>query len=386
MNANRSAASPYTCFNRQPPNPTLRRLGDPMNHLTKVALGLAVPLALALASPIDVLRFGVPAETVLDKSFSTKVEMSLTEVRMVQNGQEIDPSQMGMEITIVSTADYNWLDTYGEARENGAPKTLSRQFVDLSNSASVSQSTIMGSQDIDVGSQSELTDQLVNFTWDADSEEYVASFPEDSKADPELLTDLTMPSDLTFLLPAGEVEVGAEWKADLDKLAELLGPGGDLKLKPNEDDLPEEARGQTTGTEFSMAEMLGEVDGVIVCTYLGTRTEDGFTFAVIQVEIEISASNDMTEMMREQMENSDSVEVGPDMEFNSVDAVLEIDGAGELHWDQRAGHFVAFEFSGEITQVIDVSMSLTMGTQALEIEQAMTMAGSVELNFQSTPE
>ena len=357
-----------------------------MNHLTKVALGLAVPLALALASPIDVLRFGVPAETVLDKSFSTKVEMSLTEVRMVQNGQEIDPSQMGMEITIVSTADYNWLDTYGEARENGAPKTLSRQFVDLSNSASVSQSTIMGSQDIDVGSQSELTDQLVNFTWDADSEEYVASFPEDSKADPELLTDLTMPSDLTFLLPAGEVEVGAEWKADLDKLAELLGPGGDLKLKPNEDDLPEEASGQTTGTEFSMAEMLGEVDGVIVCTYLGTRTEDGFTFAVIQVEIEISASNDMTEMMREQMENSDSVEVGPDMEFNSVDAVLEIDGAGELHWDQRAGHFVAFEFSGEITQVIDVSMSLTMGTQALEIEQAMTMAGSVELNFQSTPE
>ena len=150
--------------------------------------------------------------------------------------------------------------------------------------------------------------------------------------------------------------------------------------------MPEEARGQTTGTEFSMAEMLGEVDCVIVCTYLGTRTEDGFTFAVIQVEIEISASNDMTEMMREQMENSDSVEVGPDMEFNSVDAVLEIDGAGELHWDQRAGHFVAFEFSGEITQVIDVSMSLTMGTQALEIEQAMTMAGSVELNFQSTPE
>ena len=66
--------------------------------------------------------------------------------------------------------------------------------------------------------------------------------------------------------------------------------------------------------------------------------------------------------------------------------MLEIDGAGELHWDQRAGHFVAFEFSGEITQVIDVSMSLTMGTQALEIEQAMTMAGSVELNFQSTPE
>lgn len=357
-----------------------------MNNLTKVALGLAVPLALALTSPIDTVRFGVPAETVLNKSFSTKVEMSLTEVRMVQNGQEIDPSQMGMEITISSTADYNWLDTYGAARDNGAPKTVSRQFVDLANSASVSQSTIMGSQDIEVGSESELTDQVVNFTWDAESEEYVASFPEDSKADVELLTDLQMPSDLAFLLPEGNVEVDAEWTADIDMLDQILGPGGDLKLQPKEDDLPEEARGQTTGTEFSMAEMLGEVDGEILCTYLGMRTEDGQTFAVIKVEIEISASNDMTDMMREQMEKSGALDEGPDMEFNSVDAVLEIDGTGELHWDQRAGHFLAFDFSGEMTQIIDVSMSLTMGAQSLELEQAMTMAGSVELNFTSTPE
>lgn len=353
---------------------------------TTLSLGLALPLVLAFAQPLDSLRRGVAADTTLEKRFSTQVEMSLEDMTMVQNGQEIDSSMLGMELTISNGATYGWTDTYAAARDNGAPSRLTREFTTLENSTSTSQSSMMGSQDLAIGSSSELDGETVIFVWDADEEAYVASFPEESGADEALLKGLEALDDLAFLLPSGDVEVDAEWEADPQALIQLLGPGGDLKLLPNEDDLPEEARGQAPGSEFQMSEMLGEVEGSVTCTYLGTREEGGRAVAVIKVEIDITSASDMTEKMREELEGFDPGDGAPDIEFESVDTELSIDGEGELLWDMAAGHMVSFQFSGEMGQVMDMAMSMSMGGQTMEIEQSMGMAGSVEFDFTVAPE
>lgn len=352
-----------------------------------LALGLLTPLALAFAQPADQLRYGVADGTILEKSYVTKVELALDDMRMVQNGQEMDASMMGLEMTVATSAEYIWQDVYGPARDGGRPASLTRTFDTLSNDTSTSQTTAMtGGMELDIGSSSELTDETVIFTWDGDEGAYVASFPEDSGADEELLEGLEAETDLTFLLPDGDVEVDAEWMVDADHLAALLGPGGDLKLLPNDEDLPEEARGQGTGSEFSMAEMLGETDGEIKCTYLGMREDDDGTFMVIKVEMDVSSSNDMTEMMRESIAEVETEEGTPQIDFNSVDTELVIEGEGELVWDSARGHFVAFTFSGEMEQTMDMSMSMQMGTMEMEMEQTISLVGSVDLDFSAIEE
>jgi hypothetical protein len=51
-----------------------------------------------------------------------------------------------------------------------------------------------------------------------------------------------------------------------------------------------------------------------------------------------------------------------------------------------AGHMVSFQFSGEMDQMMDMAMSMSMGGQTMEIEQSMGMTGSVEFDFAVTPE
>lgn len=353
--------------------------------LQTLTLALAAPLALALAAPVDTLRYGVAADTTLEKTFVTKVALDLEEVRMVEDGQEIDPDMIGMELTLSSTSTFGWMDTYGTAREGGAPQRLTRTFIELETETSSSQSSIMGSQDLEVTSESELLGETVVFTFDDEGGAYAARFPEESDADAALLEGLVAETDLAFLLPAGDVEADASWEADPRQLSALLGPGGSLKLLPNEDDLPEEARGQGAGQEFTMAEMLGEVDGEITCTYVGMRTEDERSLMVIAVEIDVESSNDMTELMRQKMEEFDAME-GGSMSFDAVHTELVIEGEGELLWDAAAGHFAAFTFQGDMRQIMDMSMALSIGTRNVEIAQAMTMAGSLEFDFKATQE
>jgi len=353
--------------------------------LQTLTLALAAPLALALTAPVDSLRHEVAENTTLEMAFVTKVALDLDEVRMVEDGQEIDPDMIGMELTLSSTSTFGWMDTYGAPRDNGAPESLTRTFIELETETSSSQSSIMGSQDLEVTSESELLGETVVFAYDAETGAYEASFPEESKADTELLEGLTARTDLAFLLPDGDVEVDSTWKADPSQLSALLGPGGSLKLLPNEDDLPEEARGQGAGQEFTMAEMLGEVDGEISCTYVGMRTEEGRSLMVVAVEIDVESSNDMTDLMREKMEEFDAMQ-GGSLSFDAVHTELVLEGKGELLWDAAAGHFAAFAFEGDMRQVMDMSMAMTIGLRSVEIEQAMTMTGSLEFDFTATKE
>ena len=258
-----------------------------------------------------------------------------------------------------------------------------RTFEALANNVETSQNNAMsGAMDLSVASTSELEGIDVRFTWNAESGEYEAAFAdEESDEDVELLVDLTADTDLLGLLPAGDVAVDDTWEADSSVLMALMAPGGNVKLMPEES-----ADGAPTDptSELSFGDMMGDIEGEVTCTYLGLREIDGVSFAAIKFELDITSSNDLTELIKEAGGNVE--QDGVEIEFNSVDVEMAIEGEGTLLWDVRNGHFSSLEFSGDLEQIMDMSMALSTPQGEMDMEQAITMSGSLTMDFSATQE
>lgn len=353
-----------------------------MKLSTLLFAAIATPALFAFAMPADTVSLQVKAGTTLNKSFESTVEMTLGEMRMVMNGEEMDASMYGLEIDMTNDNTLNFIDTYTLV-EGGRAGSLVRTFKALSNNAETSQNNARtGPMDLSVSSTSELEGIDVRFTWNAESGKYDAAFAdEESTEDVELLTALDGDADLLGLLPEGPVAVDDTWKADTSILMALMSPGGDVKLKPEETD--ESAPADPT-SELTFGDMVGDVEGDVTCTYLGLREIDGVNFAAIQFEMDVTTSNDLTESIEEAGGNveQDGVEIA----FNSIDVEMAIEGEGTLLWDVRAGHFSSLEFSGDIEQIMDMSMALSTQGGEMDMDQTVTMSGSLTLDFSAKKE
>ena len=348
-------------------------------------LSLAIPAAFAFAIPGDEVRFTPADGLTISKTFATTVELTLDEMRMVMNGEEQDSSAMGLEMSMSNESEYTWTDTYSRVKE-GRAQQLERSFTKLSNVTSTAQSNqFTGSQDFDISSESELEGMTILFQWDGEEEAYVATFPEGEEGDADLLIDLEEDTDLRGLLPTGAVSEGDTWSVDSAFLMHLMGPGGNLKLAPNEADLPE-GMGQNPGADLSFSDMLGEVEGDIECEYMGTREVEGRMLARIKVSIDITSANDLTEMIKEKMDEIDMGDQGVEMDFQSADVELAVEGEGELLWDLKAGHFVSFELSGDMEQTMDMAMAMATPMGDMDIEQSIIMSGTISFAFEATKE
>ncbi|MDG1499499.1 MAG: hypothetical protein P8N31_05225 [Planctomycetota bacterium] len=353
-----------------------------MKLSTFLFASIATPVLFAFALPADTVSLQVKAGTTLNKSFETTVEMTLDEMRMVMNGEEMDASMYGLEIDMTNVSTLTFIDTYGRL-ENGRAASLVRTFDTLANNVETSQNNARtGPMDLSVSSASELEGVDVRFTWNAESGNYEAAFAdEQSTEDVELLTELNGDADLLGLLPEGDVAVDDTWKADTSVLIALMSPGGDVKLKPEEAD--DSAPSDPT-SELSFGDMLGDIDGEVTCTYLGIREADGVNFAAIKFELDVTTSNDLTELI---MDAGGNVEQdGVEISFNSVDVEMSIEGEGTLLWDVRGGHFSSLEFSGDLEQIMDMSMALSTVQGEMDMDQAITMSGSLTLDFSTTKE
>lgn len=343
-------------------------------------LSLAVPALISLAQPGDELRFAPEEGTELAKTFNTTVELSLDEMRMVMNGEEQDSSMLQMEMTMSNTSEFGWTDVFGKVVD-GHPARVARTFDSLSNVTSTSQSNqFTGSMDFDVSSQSELEGETVHFSWNEDNSDYDVSFPEDSDADEALLEDLSEDTDLRGFLPESAVAEGDTWSVDANYLINLMGPGGNLKLVPDESDLPE-GSGPTPGSDLSFSEMLGEIEGDVDCEYKGLREVDDHKLAAIAISIDVTSANDLTEMIKDKMDEIDMSEQGVEIDFQSADVELALEGEGLLLWNVAEGHFASFELSGDMSQTMDLAMAMGTPMGDMDMEQTIEMSGTIDFEF-----
>ena len=336
---------------------------------------LVVPALLAFASRGEDVGFRPEQGLELSKRVVSQSEVSLDEMTMSLNGQEMDPSMFSMEMTTSVKQIVAVTDRYAEPGA-GRPAKLVRTFDELSSATEIAMSNpMMGEMDAELDGQSDLEGLTVVFDWNADNEEYDVSFGEDSSGDEGLLEGLVEAMDLREMLPDGEVSEGDTWEIDPDVLRQAFAPGGAVKIEPDDDSMGDMMG--MSGPQPSPDQFLGEIEGEVSAEFGGVRDADGTRVAVVKLAIDVNSAKDLSEMIADMMADApfpEGVEI--EMDVESFDMEFLFEGTGELLWNLEAGVMHSLEISGEITQIIDTSMNMNMNGNEQAIEQSMTMSGS----------
>jgi len=333
------------------------------------AVLLIAPALLASTARNTEVGFGPSAGTAISMTFENEMEISLDEMTMLMSGQEMDGGGMSMDTT--ASTRLSVTDVYAEVGD-GRPTKLVRTFDEIgAQTAMTGSHPMMGEMSQESEGTSELEGLSVVFTWDADEEEYSVAFADDSSGDDELLEGLEEALDMRAVLPDGEVAEGDSWEVDPQVIRTLLAPGGSTKVE-----LESDGEGGMGGPQPSPNEFLGELEGEVTAQFTGTRAaDDGRNVGAISLTIEVSSARDMADFMADMMEDMPE-QPGMEMEFNSMDYEFTFEGEGVLLWDLEAGVLHSMEISGEVSQTVDTSMSISAQGRDMEMEQSMSFSGS----------
>lgn len=319
-------------------------------------LGAFVLLAADVPS-YDVMAFAPKAEMVVKKTFATKVEMVVDDMSAVMNGEEMDPSMMGLPSDLSAEASMNIEveDTYDEV--NGARITsLTRTFDTIGGAYTTS----MG--EADEASFDELEGRTIHFKWNAEDEIYEVTFEGDeapSEEEEKSLQMIDADMDYLALLPEGDVEVGAKWDIDGLEVLSILMPGASLKQLMASDQMSEDVP----------AEVQAQIDAFLESakaslTYAGS--EEGIGTIAIAMNMEFDTTIDPSTMNPE-------AEMPAEMLFE-VEFSLEIEG--KLNWDMASGHFTTCDLEGTGSLILDVEM--TMAEMGMDIESFIQVSLGLE--------
>jgi len=343
------------------------------------ALLLPLPLLLGSNAPAARVAFAVADGKTLTKTFEVKADLSLEDMTLTGAGGMVPD----MEMTMGVSYKIGVTDEYVKV-EGGQPRQLKRTFDSLSSDVTTAMKMeIMGqSRDQDSASSatSELEGKSVKFTWDAEKKEYTRAF-DPAGGEEKLLEGLREDMDLRALLPDGEVEEGEEWEIDPKELVDVLAPGGNLSLKPK--DAPDGGMSMGASGMENMADMFGDdVEGKCKAQFTGMRDVEGVQLAVVKLTIDMKAKTDMTERVKEQMEEQDLPPEVEGMEFKSIDIEYSLEAEGELLWNVAGGHFHSLDLSGTSGFKSDQSMAMKVQGREMNIDQSMEFSGTT--TFQAT--
>jgi hypothetical protein len=186
--------------------------------------------------------------------------------------------------------------------------------------------------------------------------------------------------DLRVLLPDHEVKVGEEWTVDVKSLIHVLAPGGDLSFRPEDSETAEMAMNMMGNAGMSsMSDLLSDLlEGEAKASLADVREEDGKRLAAIKLNVKISSSKDMTELVQEAMKNA-KLPDGVEMEVDHVDVDFKLEGEGELLWNLSTNTLHAFEMSGPVNMNMDMAMAVDGQGQQMKFEQSMEMSGTTTM-------
>lgn len=345
----------------------------------KSAAALSIPtLALSLlvgfsGSSVDKVAF-TPAEgATVTKTFTVNTELDIDDMTALMNG---GPSPMPeMEMSMAMTQSVTVTDEY-LAVADGQPAKLARTYDAIGTDLEM---------DINAGGQAQapsgtgsspLEGSTVVFSWNGETESYDTAFAEGEEGDDEMLAGLIEDMDLRGLLPSDEVAEGESYDIDVAAFADVISPGGDLKIEMEID-------GETGGSGMDPEMMTNfrkffeeMIEGSATGKYVGTRDVDGVKVAVIELEVEINGSADMSDMAAESM--GEEMPEGVEMNIDRMDVEMTYEGTGELHWNMAKGVIHGLSINAEMEMNMDMAMGIAMGGQEMEISMEMAMSGAVE--------
>ena len=340
---------------------------------------LASPLLLSGERRGTKIEFSVEPGSTITKTYETDTDLTLDNFDMTMNGQE-PPMMPGMDMTVHGVTTVEIEDTYSKVAD-GRPTMLTRSFETLTGTSDVAMELdIMGeiqNQDMAMEMNSILEGEAVEFVWNEEEEAHDVVLPDGSALEDEDVEGLIEDMDFRILLPTEEVDEGDEWEVPPTAITSILAPGGDLKLLPAE--IEEAMGGFGGGNEMGSASdyFNKDLEGEFLATFDGMRKTDDGEVAVIKFTFELSNAVDLTDMMRDSLEETELPEGVGELEVEHVDIEIAYEGEGELTWDLDAGHFRTFEASGDFEMLLDQGMLMNAMGQEMSIEQTLEFSGSL---------
>jgi hypothetical protein len=330
------------------------------------------PLALA-ARPQDHLTYSPKAGSTLTREFSSETELSLEDMSMEMDGNDVSQLAGNMDMAMKITHKLAVTDLY-EAVADGRPSKLKRTFDEITTNTRLStNSAQMGQTEQSVDMLSALEGSSVAFSLEDDGG-YQAAFADGQEGDSDLLGGLLADMDLSAALPDREVAEGDTWELPLELMRQILQPAGDLSLRPEGDKQSE--------FDIGMPDLIDAMDGDFAAIYGGTREEDGVRVAVIKLRLEAHSAKDLGARSEEMIANMQkNLPPGVEVELSAFDVEFSYDAEGELYWDLAAGMPHALHLTGEVSQALDISMNIGNEQERRSIIQSMTFGGSMALSM-----
>lgn len=327
-------------------------------------------LALAVFARAGSPRFAPAPQSEAEKRFSARSEYVLERLEQERGGERIELPAPAME------GSRSWrlavTDRYIESRD-GLPLRLERTIEEIGADNGFGLEVLGEVGEYGARMTSDLEGAELVARYDADLEKVVLEPAEDTELEAGLLEGLREDLDLRALLPPEEVALGDRWQVPADRLLDVLLPGGDLVLRPEEitctnrslmepiDVLLVALTGSAAGLE--------EAGGDVTLTWRETRGGE----AHISVEIDISCEADISEAVLALAERG-GIEVGREDYHASL--ARELTGEGSLVWSLEEGHFRSLEI--EIEEEDVVTLGYSIGAEPIEFHAELSVTSTVE--------
>lgn len=336
---------------------------------------LGANVLLATGGTGERLRFAPEAGSSASKTFASSGEFALDELSVIADGQDVGQMLGSFELGMELSSSIQVTDVY-RAVEDGRPREILRTFDALESRTKMNMSQVEAIPEMEA--TSELTGKSVLFRWNAESNDYDASFHE-SEGEESLLAGLDEDMDLRFLLPAEEVAQDGTWTVELSALKALMMPGGNLHMLPTDAAADPEALAMMEGLMDTFGEKVTEgLEGQCLCTFKGLREGGESRLAEVELEIELAATLDMREFIQQAIQ-AGMAQAGQELEVDfdiaTADLTADYEATGTLLWDTAAGRFHSLTVQGDITFGIDLDVSIDAMGESHSMEASMEMSG-----------
>ena len=182
--------------------------------------------------------------------------------------------------------------------------------------------------------------------------------PQLDRLNRELLEDLAPDASLRDFLPRAAVEVGDEWRVDAKTYGQLRSPSGYLHFR---------FEGLAKEADRSK-QWIDNLTGAIVARYAGTRRVLERELAVIELEIAVPSSVDLTAEPQSGLTVAEAGEI-------------HFEQRGELLWDLANERAHSVEIEGEMILAIEKRLEREQEGKRLERIDAQRYEGTEELTM-----
>lgn len=302
----------------------------------QLPLLLCTSTALVGGSEPVSLSYAPPAGSSLATNIEFELRTATTESYFVIQDERIEADFLHEKYV---SAQFEFVDALAEVDE-GRPTEFTRTFTQLEaeREDEVSGEAAGGDATSTNEYSSDLLDEVIAYSWDADEEEYESDLPDSRNEDLLGMVWGGSAYDLTFacILPEGEVEVGDSWEVDAFLFGMLLvDPYLEFGLVGDEDYA---ARGPRPARRGVLAradhDRAAWLSGTIEASLSELREIDDRSYAVIELEGELEGD------FPSEFEDDDSGA----LIYNTKRYEFSLEG--EALWDIAGGHLRQLELEG----------------------------------------